>query len=115
MGGNAGRFFDDLLTNMWPEEVAFVCFLGVYQAEDGMGPYIIQQLGTENIEDGPFMRVMYSMANRCRKAWVKSHTTGPSLVNKSRLTFGALSVGVRALWNASALRKLQKSAPANAV
>lgn len=111
---NAGRFFDDLLAHMRPDEVAFVCFLALYQAEDGMGPYIIQQLGTESIEESPFMRVMISMANPCRRAWLKNHLQGHSFWNTARLAIGGLRVAATAISNIRAIKQYYRTAPDNA-
>lgn len=57
---NAGRFFDDLEAHVKEHEVVFLCFLALYQCEDGAGPSISQQLGSD-IHAGPFFEVIESL------------------------------------------------------
>lgn len=61
---NALGFFDDLESNALESEVMFICFFSLYQNEDGWGPSIAEQLGTD-IRAGPFAQVIKSFLPAC--------------------------------------------------
>eukprot|EP00427_Karlodinium_veneficum_P013845 CAMPEP_0169074566 /NCGR_PEP_ID=MMETSP1015-20121227/7355_1 /TAXON_ID=342587 /ORGANISM="Karlodinium micrum, Strain CCMP2283" /LENGTH=332 /DNA_ID=CAMNT_0009133915 /DNA_START=17 /DNA_END=1015 /DNA_ORIENTATION=- len=98
--GNAGRFFDDVVGEMEEGEVAFICFLSLYQAEDGAGPYIVQQLGTDKFRENPFVRVLrhlswYSLG-LLRSMHILHHPSWPDYVlilNKSWFHHRMIVVG----------------------
>lgn len=54
---HAGRFFQDIEALVEDHEHMFVCFLAIYQNEDGCGPSIAAQLGG-CIDSGPFAQVI---------------------------------------------------------
>mmetsp|Transcript_80105 Transcript_80105/g.201539 ORF Transcript_80105/g.201539 Transcript_80105/m.201539 type:complete len:660 (-) Transcript_80105:367-2346(-) len=56
-GENAEDFFEALLRSTTEEDVIFVCALSIYQAEDGAGPSIEEQVGG-NPSNSPFERVI---------------------------------------------------------
>eukprot|EP00929_Paragymnodinium_shiwhaense_P069020 TRINITY_DN34828_c0_g1_i6.p1 TRINITY_DN34828_c0_g1~~TRINITY_DN34828_c0_g1_i6.p1 ORF type:complete len:660 (-),score=67.25 TRINITY_DN34828_c0_g1_i6:818-2797(-) len=54
---NAMNFYKTLTRSVTEDEVMFICALSIYQCEDGCGPSIQQQLGTDSAES-PFRRVI---------------------------------------------------------
>lgn len=64
---NALRFFEDLEAEVLEHEVLFVCFLALYQCEDGAGPSIAEQLGAD-IHRGPFAEVIDTLKPQGRLA-----------------------------------------------
>lgn len=54
---NTEEFLDTLLRTSAEGDVLFVCALSLYQAEDGCGPSIVEQLG-EAPSESPFRRVL---------------------------------------------------------
>lgn len=54
---NTEEFFETLLQTFEDGDVLFVCALSLFQAEDGSGPSIAEQLGTDP-RDSPFRQVL---------------------------------------------------------
>lgn len=54
---NAVRFFEDIERHTRDDENMFICFLAIYQCEDGFGPSIAEQLGSD-VHSGPFAEVI---------------------------------------------------------
>lgn len=69
---NAACFFEDIEKEARPHEVLFICFFALYQNEDGFGPTIALQLGSD-IHQGPFAEVI----NRLKpQGWLARNTCG---------------------------------------
>jgi len=60
---NAEEFLECLIRTASEDDVMFVCALSLYQCEDGAGPTIEEQLGTDP-EESPFGRVLIHIRNQ---------------------------------------------------
>lgn len=66
---NAEAFFETILRSTSGDDVLFVCALSLYQAEDGAGPTVDQQVGSYSIES-PFRRVLEHIKGRGERSRV---------------------------------------------
>lgn len=73
---HAGRFFEDIEEHVKEEEVLFICFLAIYQNEDGAGPSISEQLGGI-ITQGPFADVITNLRPRWISWGPRPHFRSP--------------------------------------
>ena len=60
---NAQDFFGTLERSCSEDDVMYICFLANYQHNDGYGPNVVQQLGSEPSES-PFFRVLKTIETR---------------------------------------------------
>jgi len=68
---NAEVFLETLCRSAAADDVMFVCALAIYQAKDGVGPSIAEQLGSD-ASDSPFRRVLEHIRHsglRCGWRW----------------------------------------------
>eukprot|EP00441_Pelagodinium_beii_P034494 CAMPEP_0197633488 /NCGR_PEP_ID=MMETSP1338-20131121/9844_1 /TAXON_ID=43686 ORGANISM="Pelagodinium beii, Strain RCC1491" /NCGR_SAMPLE_ID=MMETSP1338 /ASSEMBLY_ACC=CAM_ASM_000754 /LENGTH=411 /DNA_ID=CAMNT_0043205159 /DNA_START=176 /DNA_END=1411 /DNA_ORIENTATION=+ len=94
---NTEEFLQDLYDHMTSDEIAFVCFLALYQAEDGKGPHIIEQLGTMKIEDGPFYRILCSLSDgfwSACDATLRGGHSFPSFLAEAVVVLARLPIGL---------------------
>lgn len=95
---NAAKFIQDVIDNIAEHEVVFICALALYQNQDGKGPSVPQQLGSGDIEESPFFRVLQTFASVPHRGFERISRGGSGFGAYCEGLMGSINSSCGMLW-----------------